>query len=172
MSKACRNEQFTTEELSSGNLIRHNLIPLLDDSYKLGDELAHQIVKPTPSKPISDDHNTAPPPNCTWAYFIFSPTSLTTLKSFATKPIMLSSCYISTDDVLTAFIWQSIIRARHPRLNPIADSTLARTVNSRRYLNIPQTYTGVVKIWCIIHSGFRSWLTSRWAELHHNFVQL
>ena len=32
-SKACRNEQFTSEELSSGNLARHNLIPLLDDSY-------------------------------------------------------------------------------------------------------------------------------------------
>ena len=142
LSKACRNEQFTTEELSSGNLIRHNLIPLFDDSYKQGDELAHQTVKPTPSKPISDNHDIAPP-NCTWAYFIFSPTSLILLKSFATKSIMLSSGY-TTDDVLTAFIWQSIIRARLPRLNPTADSTLARAVDSRRYLNIPQTYTGVV----------------------------
>ena len=143
LSKACRNEQFTTEELSSGNLIRHDLIPFLDDSYKPGDELAHQIVKPTPSKPISDDH-TSPPPNCTWAYFIFSPTSLAVLKSLATKSIMLSSSYVSTDDVLTAFIWQSVTRARLPRVNPTAQSLLARAVDSRRYLNISQTYTGLL----------------------------
>lgn len=39
-SKACRNAQFPSEELSSGNLARRNLIPLLDDSYKQGSELA------------------------------------------------------------------------------------------------------------------------------------
>jgi len=63
-SKACRNEQFTSEELSTGNLARRNLIPLLDDSYKQGSELARQIVKPTPSHPISNDTNghPAPPP--------------------------------------------------------------------------------------------------------------
>jgi len=145
LSKACHNEEFTTEELSSGNLIRHDLIPLFDESYELGDELTRHIVKPSPSHPISDDHNTAPPPNCTWAYFIFSPTSLTVLKLFATKTIMLSSGYISTDDVLSAFIWQSVIRARLPRLNPTTESTLARAVDSRRYMNIPQTYTGLVQ---------------------------
>lgn len=69
-SKACHNEQFTSEELSSGNLARHNLIPLLDDSYRPGSELARQIVKPTPSH-----RNPAPPPSpkCTWAYFTFPP---------------------------------------------------------------------------------------------------
>ncbi len=33
-SKACCNEQFTSEELSSGNQTRRNLIPLLGDSYQ------------------------------------------------------------------------------------------------------------------------------------------
>ncbi|KAL1968670.1 hypothetical protein VTN77DRAFT_1496 [Rasamsonia byssochlamydoides] len=135
-SKACRNEQFTSEELSSGNLARRNLIPLLDDSYKQGSELARQIVKPTPSHP---------PPKCTWAYFTFHPTSLTALKSLATKTITLPSGYISTDDALSAFIWQSVIRARLPRLNPTAESTLARAVNVRHYLDISQTYPGLVQ---------------------------
>jgi trichothecene 3-O-acetyltransferase len=79
-SKACRNEQFTSEELSSGNLARRNLIPLLDDSYKQGPELARQIVKPTPSHPISNGTTghlaPPPPPKCTWTYFTFHPTSL------------------------------------------------------------------------------------------------
>jgi hypothetical protein len=34
LSKACRNEQFTSEELLSGNTDRHNIIPLLDNSYE------------------------------------------------------------------------------------------------------------------------------------------
>ena len=32
-SKACRNEEFTNEELSAGSHARRNLIPLLNDAY-------------------------------------------------------------------------------------------------------------------------------------------
>lgn len=148
-SKACRNEKFTSEELSSGNLVRGNPIPLLDDSYKQGSELAYQIVKPTPCHPISNDTNshTAPPspPECTWTYFTFDPGSLAALKSSATKDITLHSGYISTDDALSAFIWQSVIRARLPRLNPTAESTIARAVDVRHYLDISGTYPGHVQ---------------------------
>ncbi|WEW54730.1 hypothetical protein PRK78_000155 [Emydomyces testavorans] len=139
-SKACRNELFTGKELASGNLLRRNLIPLLDDSYEPGSELAHQIVRRT-RKPSGN-----PPPSSfqkpTWAYFIFQSTSLTTLKSLASETIPLSSGYISTDDTLSAFIWQSIIRARLPRLNPAVESTLARAVDVRRFLDVPETYPG------------------------------
>ncbi|KAI9842074.1 MAG: hypothetical protein M1837_007499 [Sclerophora amabilis] len=148
-SKACRNERVTIEELSSGNLARRNLLPLLDYSYKQGSELARQIVKPTPAHPIANDADghTAPPPppKCTWAYFSFHPTSLTALKSLAGKAITLSSGYISTDDALSAFIWQSVTRARLPRLNPTAESTFARAVNVRHYLDISPTYPGLVQ---------------------------
>ncbi|KAK9363908.1 transferase family-domain-containing protein [Lipomyces starkeyi] len=148
LSKACRNEPFTSEELSIGNIARHNIIPLLDDSYKQGPELARQIIKPTPSDSISNSATNvhAAPPKCTWAYFTFPPTSLTALKSLATKIfITLPSGYISTDDALSAFIWQSVIRVRLPRLHPTAEATFARAVDPRRYLDIPQTYPGVVQ---------------------------
>ncbi|CAF9918046.1 MAG: hypothetical protein ALECFALPRED_000500 [Alectoria fallacina] len=148
-SKACRNEEFTSEELSSGNCARRNLIPLLDDSYEQGSELALQIVKPGPSHSISNGTNDhpapPPPPKCTWAYFTFHPTSLTALKSLATKTITVPSGYISTDDTLSAFIWQSVNRARLNRLNPTAESTFARAVNVRHYLDISQTYPGLVQ---------------------------
>ena len=147
-SKACRDKQFTSEELSSGNLARRNIIPLLDDSYKQGSELVRQIVKPTPSHPISNGINghpaPPPPPKCTWTYFTFPPTSLTALKSLATNTVTLTSGYISTDDALSAFIWQSVIRARLPRLNPTTESTFARAVNVRPYLDISQAYPGVI----------------------------
>lgn len=151
LSKACRGEQFTSEELSSGNLARRNLIPLLDDSYQPGSELDHQITKPTPSHPISGDTidgnptSPHPPPRCTWAYFTFNPASLTALKSHAIKSLPLSSGYVSTDDALSAFIWQSIMRARLPRLNSTVEATFTRAVDVRRYLDIPTTYPGMVQ---------------------------
>lgn len=48
--KACRKEEYTAEELTASNVARHNIVPLLDDPYGPGAEVAHQIVatKPTP----------------------------------------------------------------------------------------------------------------------------
>ena len=135
-SKACRAEPFTSEELSTGNLSRRNLIPLIDN-YKPGPELARQIKPPTPSNASSH------PPESAWAYFTFSAGSLSTLKSLATSN--LSSGYVSTDDTLSAFIWQSITRARLPRLDPTSETTFGRAVDARRYLNIPKTYPGLVQ---------------------------
>ena len=136
LSKACRNEPFTAEEVKTGNLPRHNIIPLLDDTYEPGPELSHQIIKLTPAPP-------APPAKNTWAYFSFQPTSLAALKSLATAT--LPSGYISTDDALTALIWQSVTRARLPRLNPETNTTFARAADVRRFLNIPQTYPGLIQ---------------------------
>ena len=148
-SKACRNEPFTSEELSSGNLPRRNLIPLLDNSYEQGPELAHQIVKPTPphsnSNSSNDQLEPTSSPKCTWTYFNFHPTSLAALKSLATETITLPTGYISTDDALSAFIWQSVIRARLARCDPKTESTFARAVDPRRYLDIPKAYPGLVQ---------------------------
>ncbi|KAF9263015.1 trichothecene 3-O-acetyltransferase [Marasmius fiardii PR-910] len=140
LSRACRNEPFTSEELSSGNLERRTLVPLLDDSYTPGPELARQIKK-LPSVPTNSDPSI--PPKLTWSYISFSPTSLASLKSLATQT--LHSGYISTDDALSAFIWQSVMRARLPRLNDsksTQEATLARAVNMRKFLRIPPTYPG------------------------------
>ncbi|EAW07659.1 putative trichothecene 3-O-acetyltransferase [Aspergillus clavatus NRRL 1] len=138
-SKACRNEPFTNEELSYGNLARDKIIPLLDDSYQPGPELLRQIQKSPPSHEAVEQQ--APPPQSTWAYVTFSPASLAELKSLATKT--LTSGFVSTDDVLSAFVWQAITRARLPRLDPGAESTFGRAVNVRSYLGVPETYPGL-----------------------------
>ncbi|PQE15410.1 trichothecene 3-O-acetyltransferase protein [Rutstroemia sp. NJR-2017a BVV2] len=165
LSKACRNEPFSSEEVSSGNLPRHNIIPLLDASYKPGPELAHQVVA-SPSRPLSENTRgqtapePSPPPNCTWTYFTFPPTSLAALKSLATKTIPVPSSHISTDDTLSAFMWQSITRARLPRLNPTSKSTFARSVDVRHFLNIPPTYPGLMHNMTSARTRFTSWLQS------------
>jgi trichothecene 3-O-acetyltransferase len=150
LSKACHNEPFTNEELLGGNLDRRNIVPLLDDSYEHGPEIAHQMIKPgtAPYVPISDDTNDLVPPSppkSTWVYFSFSASSLAALKLVASKTITLASGFISTDDALRAFIWQSVTRAHLPHLSPTRETTLARAVDPRRYIGILQTYMGIVQ---------------------------
>lgn len=147
LSKACHNEPFNNEELASGNLSRCNLIPLLDESYTPGAELAYQIVEPTPPLPSISSNNTKSPTSSksTWAYFTFPSTSLISLKALASSTLPPSTSYITTDDALSAFIWQSITRARLARLNPTTTSTLARAVDVRSYLNIPAIYPGMMQ---------------------------
>jgi hypothetical protein len=141
LSKACHNEQFTNEEILIGNLHRPTIIPLLDDSYTPGHELDRQIAKTSPTE--SNTPAAVAPPKSSWAYFSFSSASLSALKALATKD--LASGFVSTDDTLTALIWQSITRARLPRLSPTTETTMARAIDPRRYLDIPPTYSGLVQ---------------------------
>ncbi|KAF2725166.1 hypothetical protein K431DRAFT_281132 [Polychaeton citri CBS 116435] len=141
LSKACNNVAFTASELETGNLARRNLVPHLDESYVPGAELLPQLVKP----PKDGEPAPAPPPKSTWTSYLFSPSSLSALKAKATETLPAASSFISTDDALSAFIWQAIARARLPRIGSGATSTFARAVDARRYLSVPSTYTGLLQ---------------------------
>jgi hypothetical protein len=52
---------------------------------------------------------------------------------------------VSTDDVLSALIWQAVTRARHTRLESgNGTSRYDRQVDARKYLDTPSEYTGNV----------------------------
>lgn len=145
-SKACHNVPFTAEELLQGNRARGNIIPLLDqDTYKPGPELDHLIVKPSK---VSSPATNEPPPQCTWAYFQFQSTKLSKLKSLASpsssKSENANATYITTNDAVSAFIWQSVSRTRSSRLPPKSTSTFARAVDVRSCLSIPPSYLGAL----------------------------
>ncbi len=55
--------------------------------------------------------------------------------------------FVSTDDSLTALIWQAVTRARIPRFQESHPSNVkfARAVDSRRILGIPAKYPGWVQ---------------------------
>ena len=162
LAKACRNEPFTPSELSVGNMGRRNIVPLLDEG-NLGTELDHQVSKDTPDKGGQPaDHQPLPPfenpekkdqrapsqslpPKVTWAYFAFSAASLAALKSLVMKT-MIADDFVSTDDILSAFVWQSVTRARLPRLGDPSTlrTTLSRAVDVRRALSLPSTYPGLL----------------------------
>ncbi|KAL7931597.1 transferase family domain-containing protein [Trichoderma chlorosporum] len=145
LSKACRGEAFTSDELSSGNLERQTVVPLLDN-YERGPELArHLATAATGTSRSGHDRGEAEPARSVWASFTFHPTSLATLKSIALETLPSSSSYVSTDDALSAFIWQSIMRARANRLPPEVDTTFARAVDVRSFVDVPATYTGIIQ---------------------------
>ncbi|KAK2046226.1 trichothecene 3-O-acetyltransferase [Colletotrichum somersetense] len=134
LSKACRNEAFTDDEVTAGNLPRHNVIPLLEN-YQKGPEVDPMIVS-LPKEP-------SPPPAAShWAYFDFPASSLSALKSEAME--MVKSGYITTDDALTAFVWQSVSRVRASRLSPDEEIKFGRAVDVRGYLGVYQKYLGIV----------------------------
>ncbi|EFQ33607.1 trichothecene 3-O-acetyltransferase [Colletotrichum graminicola M1.001] len=137
LSKACRNESFTDDEVAAGNLPRHNVVPLLDN-YQGGPEVDPMIVD-QPKEPSS-----SAPATCRWTLFDFPVSSLSALKSRAME--MVKSGYITTDDAVTAFTWQSVTRVRASRLSPDEEIKLARAVDVRGYLGVPQTFPGVVQI--------------------------
>ncbi|OCL10165.1 trichothecene 3-O-acetyltransferase [Glonium stellatum] len=144
-SKACRNEPFTTEELRISNLPRHNLIPFLDATHDPTPCLAHQIIPPSLLDPPSPEGPATAPTPATWVYYTFPAASLTALKTHATQTKPSDTPFISTDDALTALLWQSVARARLGRLGPARSTTLARAIDVRRHLSIPATYPGVVQ---------------------------
>ncbi|KAJ5357903.1 Transferase [Penicillium brevicompactum] len=142
LSKACNNEPFTAQELALGNMDRSRAIPLLDPSYTPGPELAHQIVKP----PSVDETASGPTiAKATWAYIEFSEMQLSALKSLATKSLPPSTNFVSTDDAVSAFVWQCIARARASRLKADAPAMLARAVDVRQLLGMPKEYPGLVQ---------------------------
>lgn len=150
LHKACHNEPFTEEELLQGNRARDSIIPLLDQtSYKPGPELGHLLAKPRATTSAPAASNNTLTPNCTWSYVHFSSSSLAKLKSVSSELLnsiipegATTSPYITTNDVLSAFIWQFTSRIRSSHLPPNITSTFARAVDVRPCLSIPPCYPG------------------------------
>jgi trichothecene 3-O-acetyltransferase len=137
IAKACRGDPFAAKEVEEANQDRRNAIPLLDESYQPGLELDDSIIRPPPPG--------APPMHihaAKWTNINFTrPDSLTILKTAASAQSIAP--YISTDDAISALLWQRITAAR-ASLHPASSSTttrLCRTVSMRHLLNL-HGYTG------------------------------
>jgi hypothetical protein len=141
LDKACRGEAFDEEEIAAANLDRTTLLQPFDSYWQ--PPMDSTYIKPSPPTVVTEDpESRAPMPAVEWVNWAFPQSALATLKSTATQSS--SGDYISTDDALTALIWQSLARARLHHLGPATKSTLARAVNPRRYVGIPLKYPGHV----------------------------
>jgi hypothetical protein len=141
LSKACRNEAFTDQELSSKS-ISPEVIPYIEN-YQVGPELDGQLVKERSSQ--TTDNLDTPPAKALWAYVLFSSQSLADIKKLSSKDITSYAEFVSTDDSLCAFIWQSVTRARSSRLSELDTSTFARAVDVRRFFGLDDSYLGLLQ---------------------------
>jgi hypothetical protein len=140
LSRLCRGDKLTESEIADANPTRRGRIPLLDESEFPRPGLGLQAAKAPASKPASDNA----PASATWAYFAFSSESLATLKHLAMEDVAAPR-FVSTDDTLTAFVWQSVGRVRLQRIASDTMSTLGRAVDVRRYLRVSETSPGMVQ---------------------------
>lgn len=146
LAKLCRGETISEEDISAGNINRRDVIPLLDASYVPGPELAH--LQPSPAQSVEGIPTEAPEPpaKATWASFLFSPSSLSSLKSIASSTLPSDCAFISTDDALSALIYRHVARSRLPRLPHTTTSKYTRAVDVRPYIpSIPPTYPGMAQ---------------------------
>lgn len=150
-AKACRGEDFTKDEVVIGNMQRENRIPIPDNKGPT----QFDSSKSKPPGVVQDSEGNAKPRQVQpsmpsdallWAYLDFTSASLSRLKELASRALSSEVTFVSTDDVLTAFIWQSITRARQPRLGSprLMPTTLTRNVDVRRHFDLPPTYPGMM----------------------------
>ncbi|KAL8692495.1 MAG: hypothetical protein Q9218_002498 [Villophora microphyllina] len=131
----CRGEVPPTEDLKSANFDRNQLPVSLGPGQS---PLSHPEVVLKHTDEARKEKSKYSPPS-TWAYFRISGTNLKTLKTQGSRNLSPSVPYITTNDVLTAYVWRAITRARFPSLppDPTKASLLLRAVNGRRILDPP-----------------------------------
>lgn len=150
-AKACRGDAFTKDEVEISNMRRTDRIPIAH--YKTTDTSEPPKAKPgglaqdveANAKPRDPQPN-SPSDDLMWAYLEFPAISLSSLKELASQTLTADVTFVSTDDVLSAFIWQSISRGRHPRVDSPRSmpTTLSRNVDVRRHFDLPPTYPGLM----------------------------
>jgi len=140
LDKACRGEAFDEEEIATANLDKVAIIQPFDSDWQ--PPLDTMYINPpsaTPT-PLTEENGNQAMPAIEWVNWALPKKALTELKKAATGH--LSCGFVSTDDVLTAFIWQTLARVRLRRLGSSVESTIGRAVNPRRHVGIPAAYPG------------------------------
>lgn len=151
-NKACHNEPFTESDLRIGNRHLDTPIQLLEEDIKVKENPRLEMqIKPQITPQLNENHvapaHIPPPTPCRWEYFSFSPESLKELKAKATNDIPEGgAAFVSTDDALSALIWQCITRARGQHKDTEAEGSIcARAIDVRPFLGLPLNYPGMAQ---------------------------
>lgn len=141
LSKACNGIPLTQEEINEANTDRQSIIPSSKyDNIQLQATDSEDNTKSLQSIVATDETS---PSLLSWSYFVFSPASLRALKNLATSTISPSNTsFVSTDDCISALIWQSMARARLPRSHEDVNLMFIRQINARPFMGISDTYPG------------------------------
>ncbi|GAB7335216.1 hypothetical protein MBLNU13_g07636t1 [Cladosporium sp. NU13] len=136
-AQACRGQDFSPEQLEVANMTEYRL-------------KAPSGTSPTEPGAVQADHGLKPPQQrhdlqdrgqSRWSYFAFSAANLRRLKELAAADKFCD--FISTDDALSALLWQASLRCRKVRLSTTdVLSTFERQVDARKHVGAPHAYMG------------------------------
>lgn len=132
-----RGEALSRGDLEAANMDRSQL-PV---SLKPGQSpMLHPEMAPKADVAHKDDTDDAPA--SVWSYLSIPPSRLEALKNEASKE--LTSGWVSTNDVVTAWLWKAVTKARYSHIDAEKETTLLRAVTGRRVLEppLPESYLG------------------------------
>lgn len=136
-AKACRAEPFTTEEMHLAHRATYDFAYETPGAGKLevGKDASASHEQSNTANANGDLQKTS------WANILFSSASLTRLKDLAAQD--MTTDFISTDDALSALLWQAITRARRQRIGSAeASCKFERQVDARKHVGVPNEYMG------------------------------
>ncbi|KAI4125290.1 MAG: hypothetical protein LQ338_004336 [Usnochroma carphineum] len=141
----CRDEQLSGEDLEAANFDRAHLPVSLkpDQSPMSHPELAVQAE-------VGQSDDSSSSPASVWSYFNIPTSKLRELKADGSKGT--TSGWVSTNDVVSAWLWQAITKARSSHIDTSRGTTLLRAINARRVLKppFPGSYLGNI-VMCAFH---------------------
>lgn len=136
-AQACRGQDFSPEQLQLANMTQYRLTPPSEATLAEHGPI-HADYGPTPPQQRSGLRDCG---QSRWSYFVFFHANLCRLKNLATEDKFCD--FISTDDALSALLWQASLRWRKPRLSSKdVVSTFERQVDARKHVGAPRAYTG------------------------------
>ncbi|KAK5656788.1 hypothetical protein OQA88_4336 [Cercophora sp. LCS_1] len=152
LAQSMRGGSFSPEALQHGNRDRSRLItllhghePILDHSHLLREPL-EAVAAGTRMQPPPSRQQQHPPQGVeNWAFVRFPAHQVAALKSRANNDIAdtKGGAFVSTNDALSAFIWQRLAAVRLDRRQTPDDfSKFSRALDARRALGIPRDYLG------------------------------
>ncbi|KAL8868204.1 MAG: hypothetical protein Q9174_005142 [Haloplaca sp. 1 TL-2023] len=134
----CRNEKPSAKRLEEANPDRSQLPVFLKPGQSA---MSHPEVAAKPHAESTDDSKPSPP--ALWSYFNIPAARLKNLKAEGSQNPTPDVPWVTTNDVVTAFLWRAILRARSARIGTEKDTLLLRAVSGRRALDPPMpAYVG------------------------------
>lgn len=136
-AQACRGKDFSPAQLEVANMTEYRLTPPSGASPTVQGSIHSDRRDRSPQQ----GHNLQDHERSRWSYFAFSAANLRRLKNLATADKFCD--FISTDDALSALLWQASLRCRKVRLSSTdVVSTFERQVDARKHVGAPHAYMG------------------------------
>ncbi|KAL8947971.1 MAG: hypothetical protein Q9222_005800 [Ikaeria aurantiellina] len=137
----CRGESASQADVQAANCDRAQL----DICLKQSQPETHEPE--TPKKPEEDKKQQLEgEPPVIWSSFSISASDVNHLKEEGSKDLKSTIRWITTNDVITAWVWKAVTKARLSHIDTTAETLLIRAVSGRRILNppLPPGYIGNV----------------------------